>query len=43
LFGEKVLDVVEAAANQPYVGAMVPEFGEENFRERRVGNFSHHV
>jgi toxin ParE1/3/4 len=38
-FGQEVWATLEAAAEQPYVGAMVPEFGEEDFRERRVGSY----
>jgi toxin ParE1/3/4 len=38
-FADEVMKTLESAANQPYVGALVPEYGEEHFRERRVGSY----
>jgi toxin ParE1/3/4 len=38
-FGQKFWATLEAAAEQPYVGAMVLEYGEEKFRERRVDSY----
>ncbi len=38
-FGQRVLETTDLAASQPYIGALVPEYGEENFRERRVGSY----
>ena len=38
-FADEVMKTFESAAKQPFVGAMVPEYGEEHFRERRVGSY----
>jgi addiction module RelE/StbE family toxin len=39
LFGQRLIDSVEAIPLHPYLGAVVPEFGIEDIRERRVQNY----
>jgi len=38
-FAEEVLRKLESAAEQPYLGAMVPEYQLESLRERLLGSY----
>jgi toxin ParE1/3/4 len=38
-FGEQVLLKIESAAEQPFLGAMVPEYQMETLRERRLNSY----
>ncbi|HVC96654.1 MAG TPA: type II toxin-antitoxin system RelE/ParE family toxin [Pirellulales bacterium] len=39
LFGQRLIAAVEAIPGQPYIGAVVPEYGMEDLRERRLQNY----
>jgi toxin ParE1/3/4 len=39
LFGQRLIAAVEAIPRHPYLGAVVPEYGIEDLRERRLQNY----
>ena len=39
LFAKKVIAIVDSVAEFPRAGRMVPEYGDENLRERIHGNY----
>jgi addiction module RelE/StbE family toxin len=39
LFAERIVRLIEKIAEQPYLGAVVPEYNQEDLRERLFQNY----
>jgi plasmid stabilization system protein ParE len=39
MFAERIVQFIETIADQPLLGAVVPEYGDQNLRERLFQNY----